>query len=154
MERLTKRHEDGQAVMDCNACRERHINDQDMYCSALYCRNRLKDRVADYEDTGMEPQEIEKIRQDVEAGFLKQTARRYGIDVDRIHELVNADREGRCVVLPDVDERARQSMGDGLEDVFKEWAYEDSAVGLFGMSDGEKQLANALLAVLKGKQDV
>lgn len=57
------------------------------------------DRLAAYEDTGLEPEEIEKIKQDVEDGYLKSTARRYGIDVSRLRELAQADREGRCVVL-------------------------------------------------------
>lgn len=100
MERYTKRMGDGQAVIDCQQCKADWMNKLAPGCTDLYCRNRLKDRVADYEDTGLEPQEIEKIRQDVEAGFLKQTARRYGIDVDRIRELVEADQDGRCVVLP------------------------------------------------------
>lgn len=58
------------------------------------------ERLAAYEDTGLEPEEIEKIKQDVEDGYLKSTARRYGIDVSRLRELAQADREGRCVVLP------------------------------------------------------
>lgn len=58
------------------------------------------DRLAAYEDTGLEPEEIAKIREDVESGYLKSTARRYGISVDRLRELAQADREGRCVVLP------------------------------------------------------
>ena len=40
-------------------------------------------RLAAYEDTGLEPEEIAKIREDVENGYLKSTARRYGIPVDR-----------------------------------------------------------------------
>lgn len=57
-------------------------------------------RLAAYEETGLEPEEIEKIKQDVEDGYLKSTARRYGIDVSRLRELAQADKEGRCVVLP------------------------------------------------------
>lgn len=53
------------------------------------------DRLAAYEDMGLEPGEIEKIKQDVEDGYLKSTARRYGIDVSRLRELAQADREGR-----------------------------------------------------------
>ena len=58
------------------------------------------DRLAAYEDTGLEPEEIAKIREDVENGYMKSTARRYGISVDRLRELAQADREGRCMVLP------------------------------------------------------
>ena len=57
-------------------------------------------RLAAYEETGLEPEEIAKIREDVENGYLKSTARRYGISVDRLRELAEADRDGRCVVLP------------------------------------------------------
>ena len=58
-------------------------------------------RLAAYEDTGLEPEEIKKIKQDVEDGYMKSTARCYGINVSRLRELARADREGRCVVLPD-----------------------------------------------------
>lgn len=57
------------------------------------------DRLAAYEDTGLEPEEVAKIREDVENGYMKSTARRYGISVARLRELAQADREGRCVVL-------------------------------------------------------
>lgn len=57
-------------------------------------------RLAAYENTGLEPEEISKIREDVENGYLKSTARRYGVSVDRLRELAEADRDGRCVVLP------------------------------------------------------
>ena len=50
------------------------------------------DRLAAYEDTGLEPEEIAKIREDVENRYLKSTARRYGISVDRLRELAEADR--------------------------------------------------------------
>lgn len=61
MERLTKRQEDGQAVMNCQNCPESWINKPSSNCSALYCRNRLKDRVAAYEDMDLEPWEMERI---------------------------------------------------------------------------------------------
>lgn len=62
-------------------------------------------RLAAYEDTGLEPGEIERIKQDVEEGCLKSTARRYGIDVSRLRKLAQADREGRIEIIePDVME--------------------------------------------------
>ena len=57
-------------------------------------------RLAAYEDAGLGPEEIVKICEDIENGYMKSTARRYGVPVDRLRELVEADREGRCVVLP------------------------------------------------------
>lgn len=62
--------------------------------------NQAVDRLAAYEETGLEPEEIEKIASDVERGFFHAAARRYGIPVDRLRELAKADRDGRCVVLP------------------------------------------------------
>ncbi len=61
MERLTKRDTDGQVMMDCEKCKAdwagRH--GQPMCdCTSLYCRNRLKNRLAAYEDTGLEPEEV------------------------------------------------------------------------------------------------
>ncbi len=66
-----------------------------------YPRNIPEERflkLAAYEDTGLEPGEIGKIREDIESGYLKSMARRYAIDLDRLRELAKADREGRCVV--------------------------------------------------------
>lgn len=45
MKRLTKRLEDGQAVMDCDTCARSGST-----CTVLACRNKLKDRICDYED--------------------------------------------------------------------------------------------------------
>ena len=89
MERLTKRLEDGRA---------RVINlDLLLDSDKLY---ELIDRLAAYEDTGLEPEEISKIKADVEDGYLKQAARRYGVPVDRLRVLAQADRDGRLAVLP------------------------------------------------------
>lgn len=65
-------------------------------------------RLAAYEGTGLEPEEIVKIREDIENGYMKSTARRYGVPVDHLRELAEADREERCVVLP----RLEPGQGD------------------------------------------
>ncbi|MCU6704264.1 hypothetical protein [Muriventricola aceti] len=70
------------------------------------------DRLAAYEDTGLEPGEIEKIKHDVEDGYLKSTARRYGIDVSRLRELAQADRDGLCFIGPFVA-MIEQSLSGG-----------------------------------------
>jgi len=61
MERLTKRDTDGQAMMDCEKCKAdwtgKHGKPM-VDCTTLYCRNRLKDRLAAYEDTGLTPEEV------------------------------------------------------------------------------------------------
>ena len=105
MERLTKR--DGNFVTVGK--KPRGFLGSTEYCkSAFKCPNvsdrtcpylKMIDRLAAYEDTGLEPEEVAKIREDVENGYMKSTARRYGISVARLRELAQADREGRCVVL-------------------------------------------------------
>lgn len=58
MERLTKRLDDGQAVMRCEDCKaswmRKHGKPMEE-CTAMYCRNMCKDRLAAYEDTGYTP---------------------------------------------------------------------------------------------------
>ena len=82
------------------------------------------DRLAAYEDTGVEPGEIEKIKQDVEDGYLKSTARRYGIDVSRLRELAEADREGK---IP------KYTIGDTIYDRFGDaWEVRTAELHLLG----------------------
>ena len=65
MERLTKRLDDGQAVMRCEDCKaswmRKHGKPMEE-CTAMYCRNMCKDRLAAYEDTGYTPEEIAKLQ--------------------------------------------------------------------------------------------
>nr|DAT16396.1 MAG TPA: hydrogenase/urease nickel incorporation protein [Caudoviricetes sp.] len=61
MDRLTKRGPDGQAMMDCEKCKADWTGKHGKPmadCTALYCRNRLKDRIAAYEDSGCAPEEV------------------------------------------------------------------------------------------------
>lgn len=67
------------------------------------------DRLAAYEDTGLEPEEVAAfdrlVALYVEAGLDKNfvlaciEATKAGMTIDRLRELAEADREGRCVVL-------------------------------------------------------
>lgn len=100
MERLTKRDNDGQAMMDCEKCKAdwtgKHGKPM-VDCTALYCRNRLKDRIAAYEDTGLTPAEV--------SALVKDWSDRCTIvgecgGIDRMRELAEADKDGRLVVLP------------------------------------------------------
>ena len=97
MERLTKRDTDGQAMMDCQKCEAdwtgKHGKPM-VDCTALYCRNRLKDRLAAYEDTGLTPQACAEAR---EAGKVLSSC---DISFGRLAELLTADSAGRLVVLP------------------------------------------------------
>ena len=103
MERLTKRDTDGQAMMDCEKCKAdwtgKHGKPM-VDCTALYCRNRIKARLAAYEDTGLTPERCaEFARADAEGRYIvMRDAEQEG--VARLRELAKADKEGRVVVLP------------------------------------------------------
>lgn len=98
MERLTKRDTDGQAMMDCLKCEAdwtgKHGKPM-VDCTALYCRNRLKARLAAYEDTGLEPEQCANAAIIIRAAFSNDTSK-----TERIRELLKADKDGRVVVLP------------------------------------------------------
>lgn len=73
MERLTKRLHDGKVVTDCDSCEQK----KDKQCTFSECRASLIKRLAAYEGIA-EP-----------CGGL-----------DRLREIAEADKDGRCVVLP------------------------------------------------------
>ena len=101
--RMTKRDTDGQAMMDCQKCEAdwtgKHGKPM-VDCTALYCRNRLKDRLAAYEDTRLTPERCaEFARADAEGRYIvMRDAEQEG--VARLRELAEADKAGRLVVLP------------------------------------------------------
>ena len=105
MERLTKRDTDGQAMMDCEKCKAdwtgKHGKPM-VDCTALYCRNRLKDRLAVYEDSACAPEEVlPKDKADEIALKLMRLADLESLcNYTRLRELAEADKDGRLVVLP------------------------------------------------------
>lgn len=82
MDRLTKRLPDGNAVMDCYNCGLKKYKQ----CTLYGCRNRLMKRLAAYEDT--------------EDAMINLAAQTQGVEPSRLRELAEADKDGRCVVLP------------------------------------------------------
>lgn len=70
-------------------------------------------RLAAYEDTGLEPEEFK--RAFTEGAIMQLASQSLGITPDRLRELAEADREGRCVVLPEsyytVEAAARKASG-------------------------------------------
>ena len=105
MERLTKRDTDGQAMMDCEKCKADWTGKHGKPmadCTALYCRNRLKNRLAAYEDTGLEPEEVlPKDKADEIALELMRLADLESLcSYTRLRELADAEKDGRVVVLP------------------------------------------------------
>nr|DAL38444.1 MAG TPA_asm: hypothetical protein [Caudoviricetes sp.] len=99
MERLTKYDTDGQAMMDCQKCKADWTGKHGKPmadCTALYCRNRLLDRLVKYEDTERTPEEIDMDHEAAEQ--LRHLCR--NCDLDRLEKLAEADRDGRVVVRP------------------------------------------------------
>ena len=99
MERLTKRDTDGQAMMDCEKCEADWTGKHGKPmadCTALYCRNRLLDRLVEYEDTERTPEEIDMDHEAAEQ--LRHLCRNCALD--RLEELAEADKAGRLRVLP------------------------------------------------------
>lgn len=86
-------------------------------CRELPCQHggncsqkQVWERLKAYEDTGLGPEEVERSKLEIEAGCVKAIARTYGIDINRLRKLADADKDGRLVVLP-------CKVGDGLYEV-------------------------------------
>ncbi len=58
------------------------------------------DRLAAYEDTGLEPEEIEAIKNAMMGKTIAEITEFEGVPIDRLRELVQAERDGRLVVTP------------------------------------------------------
>lgn len=53
-----------------------------------------------YKATGLTPEEVERSKLEIEAGCVKAIARTYGIDINLLRKLAEADRDGRLMVPP------------------------------------------------------
>ena len=87
MERLTKRV-DGIAVLESWAI------DKD----PVSIIQRLCNRLAAYEDTGLEPEDLKKAFN--ESAILKLAAQALGTTSDHLRDLIQAEHDGMLVVLP------------------------------------------------------
>lgn len=87
MERLTTRKYNGKAVVNCEYCKS-----HDIPCSLYGCRNQLKDRLTEYEDIGMTPEEIRDMKE-----MLRIST---GAIPDNLQELLAADKDERIFILP------------------------------------------------------
>lgn len=135
-ERMTRREADGQAVMDCQKCEAdwtgKHGNPMDD-CTALYCRNRLKDRLAEYEDTEREPKEVAALSRLFDYTVKEsRTLKEQLAMMERIRELMKADKTGRLVVLPcNVGDRLYEVTGRKTISVYEVKAIRVELFGLF-----------------------
>lgn len=141
MERLTDRTEDGIAYVKSETGVEG--------VGVSTTQRRLPEliaRLAAYEDTGLEPEDLKKPFN--EDAILKLAAQYLKTTPDHLKELVQAEKDGQLVVLPKVSEADRKLFAENLHDVFTEWANDDPSVGIFGMSEGERALAAAIMKAL------
>lgn len=95
IEGMTRRCADGRAVMDCQKCEAAWMKkhrEKMPDCTALYCRNRLKDRLAEYEDTGLTPELAREVAE------FAVWVHEHGMD--KIREWVRAEKEGRLQIFP------------------------------------------------------
>ena len=89
--------------VNCLRCHFRHEDNGNCtavggFCTAVpaaHCQ-----LLREYLDTGLTPEKIERSKLEIEAGCVKAIARTYGIDINRLRELAEADKDGRLVVLP------------------------------------------------------
>ena len=65
------------------------------------CSGNAVDRLAAYEETGLEPEAIEHLKLAIMGKAIAKITMFEGVPIDRLRELAQADREGRCVVLPE-----------------------------------------------------
>ncbi len=87
MERLTSRNE------DCVS-----VNGYGLYHLTMTEVVQMADRLAAYEDTGLTPEELNAAL--TKPLFLRVAAQALGVDIGRLRELAEADKDGRVVVLP------------------------------------------------------
>lgn len=76
-------------------------------CRELPCQHggncsqkQVWERLKAYEHTGLGPEEVERSKLEIEAGCVKAIARTYGIDINRLRKLAEANKDGRMVLLP------------------------------------------------------
>lgn len=132
MERLTKRDTDGQAMMDCQKCKADWTGKHGKPmadCTALYCRNRLKDCLAAYEDTGLTPGEIKSMQEEHFSGLEMAKLHSALMELKKYQE---ADKDGRIVVPPcKVGDRLYEVTGRKTISVYKVRAIRVELFGLF-----------------------
>ena len=51
---------------------------------------------------------VKRSKLEIEAGCVKAIARTYGVDINCLRKLAEADKDGRLVVLPRMAERAKK----------------------------------------------
>ena len=90
-------------TLNCIRCDFRHKDNGNCtavggFCTAVAAAH--CPLLREYLDTGLTPAEVERSKLEIEAGCVKAIARTYGININRLRKLAEADRDGRLVVPP------------------------------------------------------
>ena len=96
MERLTEKHYlSTDHYMKCSGnC---NVDMDCIDCPSFDC---LVERLAAYEDTGLEPESVEALKLSMMGKAISEITEFNGLPIDRLRELAEADKDGRLVVLP------------------------------------------------------
>ena len=96
MERLTEKHYLGtDHYMKCSgSC---NVDMDCIDCPSFDC---LVERLAAYEDTGLEPESVEALKLSMMGKEISEITEFDGLPIERLRELAEADKDGRLVVLP------------------------------------------------------
>ncbi len=71
------------------------------FCENGACSQRkVWERLKAYEDTGLEPEEVNSVKLALMGKSVAEVKEFEGVPIDRLRELAQADKEGRCEVLP------------------------------------------------------
>jgi hypothetical protein len=148
MERLTEKHylaEDHymKCSEDCNV---------DMDCIDCPAFDKIVERLAAYEDTGLTPEEVTAAKVALMGKTLAEITEFEGVPLARLRELAEADKGGRCVVLPCKGYSDVDIVRDGVSYRPDHWnihltayAHEQNTpsglkVGLFGIGEVERAM--------------
>lgn len=128
MERLTEKHYLGtDHYMKCSgSC------NVDMDCIDCPSFDRLVERLAAYEDTGLEPESVEALKLSMMGKAILEITEFEGLPIDRLRELAEADKDGRVEVLPcKVGDRLYEVTGRKTISVYEVRAIRVELFGLF-----------------------
>ena len=99
MERLTKRLSSGASAYNYPAsCYFDDDSGPDRIAQSAF-RQRCVERLAEYEDTGLTPENVEALKLSAMGKAIAEITEFDGLPIDRLRELAEADKDGRLVVL-------------------------------------------------------
>ena len=100
MERLTEWNDEQTRHAYYPRCFEKPCNGSGCKIENCPFEAAVCDRLAAYEDTGLEPEAIETVKLALAAKHMVDLETLNNTPISRLVELAEADKDGRCVVLP------------------------------------------------------